>query len=99
MHAHARACSLTLASTPAAGFYLGFSDSDVPATVRSWNVRPLALSRTSRHLDHSTMGSFWQALEMYMEMKKPYLLPSTRQQEQQREREEEERRRRMIGAT
>lgn len=33
------------------GFYIHYADEATPATVKSWNVRPIPLQRDNRHLD------------------------------------------------
>lgn len=47
----------------------------MPATVKSWNVRPLSISRFKRHADATVVEDFWTQLEQYLEVKKPFLLP------------------------
>ncbi|KAL6064114.1 accessory factor associated with RNA polymerase II [Balamuthia mandrillaris] len=52
------------------GFYLGFEDSQVPPSVKSWNVKILKISKHKRHLDSTAYLSFWNELETWLQSKK-----------------------------
>jgi hypothetical protein len=47
----------------------------VPESVQKWAVTPLAVSRTKRYLDPAVANKFWAALDQYILVKRPYLLP------------------------
>jgi len=45
------------------GFYLRPDDIQVPAEVKSWNVKILTISKSKRHLDSTAALEFWDTLE------------------------------------
>jgi len=57
------------------GFYLHFDDSQVPDTVKSWNVKLLPVSREKhkRHLDRTAVLQFWAAVDKFAAAKKSNL--------------------------
>lgn len=52
-----------------------FEGDAVPDTVQRWAVTPLAVSRGKRYLDPAVASKFWAAVDHYILVKKPYLLP------------------------
>lgn len=52
-----------------AGFYFHYRDEAVPETVKSWNVTPLALDRSTRYSDIQTVQTFFQALTRFLDNK------------------------------
>jgi len=50
----------------AAGFHISLADEDTPAAVKEWNVTRLALHRTERHRDRSTVERVWRAIDDFL---------------------------------
>ena len=48
------------------GLYPHYADEPVPANVRAWNVRPLPLARSGRHLDRAAMLEAWKAVDQFL---------------------------------
>jgi parafibromin len=50
----------------AAGFHVSLADEAAPAAVKEWNVTRLALHRTERHRDRSTVERVWRAVDDFL---------------------------------
>ena len=48
------------------GYYLGYADTKVPASIDSWNVLKLQLPRNKRHHDVNEMSKFWNDFEVFL---------------------------------
>lgn len=48
------------------GYYLTFSDVNVPINIKKWNVKVLQISRTLRHSDQSVKKEFWDDLKEFL---------------------------------
>lgn len=57
------------------GFYVGFDGDKVPDELQGWSVLQTKLSRDSRGLDRVTYATFWNALDEWMAIHKPEMLP------------------------
>merc|ERR1712070_18210 len=54
------------------GIYVHYSHEKLlPETVRGWNVRPMTISESQRHLDGAAKNTFWQLVQDFMKTKKP----------------------------
>ena len=56
------------------GVFVHYSDEAVDATVKSWNVRLLALNRQSRHRDATVAQEFWRLLDAHLQARGSTLL-------------------------
>ena len=52
------------------GVHLQFDDEQTPASIKSWNVRVLKLSKTKRHLDQPVALDFWRNLDDFLARRK-----------------------------
>lgn len=57
------------------GFYVGMEGDKVPADLEGWSVQQAKLNRDKRGLDSVTYASFWNALDEWMTIHKPEMLP------------------------
>ncbi|VEU35788.1 unnamed protein product [Pseudo-nitzschia multistriata] len=57
------------------GFYVGMEGDNVPKELQGWSVTQTRVSRDKRGLDSVTYASFWNALDEWMAIHKPELLP------------------------
>lgn len=48
------------------GFYLKYDDAVFPPEVKAWNVKPLTISKSKRHLDQTAALQFWNTLDDFM---------------------------------
>lgn len=48
------------------GFYLKYSDLNLPKNIEKWNITKLEIHRTKRHLDNSIQNEFWNKLEEFL---------------------------------
>lgn len=55
------------------GFYLGFRSEILPAAISNWNITPLSIDKTSRHLDIIAFRLFWDRLDRHVAEKFPHL--------------------------
>jgi parafibromin len=53
------------------GYFLRYEDDPAPATVRSWNVAQLTISKPRRHLDQAASKRFWEELEQFIHTTRP----------------------------
>jgi hypothetical protein len=49
------------------GFFFCFRDEQVPESIKSWNVKRLALDRNARHNDVQTAGQFFDILTKFLD--------------------------------
>ena len=59
------------------GFFLHYEDEPVPPSVRRWRVDALGVSRSQRHLDTGLVARFWQTVDEFVSLKKPFLMRDT----------------------
>mmetsp|Transcript_14257 Transcript_14257/g.35767 ORF Transcript_14257/g.35767 Transcript_14257/m.35767 type:complete len:449 (-) Transcript_14257:45-1391(-) len=57
------------------GFYIGMEGDKIPKELQGWSVTQSRLNRDKRGLDSVTYASFWNALDEWMAIHKPELLP------------------------
>lgn len=57
------------------GFYIGMEGDKIPKELQGWSVTQSKLNRDKRGLDSVTYASFWNALDEWMTIHKPELLP------------------------
>jgi parafibromin len=57
------------------GFYISMESDKVPAELQGWSVTRSKLNRDKRGLDSVTYAGFWNALDGWMAIHKPELLP------------------------
>lgn len=57
------------------GFYIGMEGDKIPKELQGWSVTQTKLNRDKRGLDSVTYASFWNALDEWMAIHKPELLP------------------------
>lgn len=57
------------------GFYVGMEGDNIPKELQGWAVTQAKVSRDKRGLDSVTYASFWNALDEWMAIHKPELLP------------------------
>ena len=57
------------------GFYIGMEGDKIPKDLQGWAVTQTKLNRDKRGLDSVTYASFWNALDEWMAIHKPELLP------------------------
>lgn len=51
------------------GFFFHYSDSDIPETVKSWNVTRLPLNRAERYTDIQTVQLFFDTLTKFLDQR------------------------------
>jgi len=59
------------------GFYVGMEGDNIPKEIQGWAVKQTKVSRDKRGLDSVTYASFWNALDEWMAIHKPELLPQS----------------------
>lgn len=59
------------------GFYVGMEGDKIPKELQGWSVLQAKLNRDKRGLDSVTYASFWNALDEWMAIHKPELLPQS----------------------
>lgn len=52
------------------GYYTHYANTQIPATVNSWNVKKLELQRNKRHHDINIRNNFWADLETFLRREK-----------------------------
>jgi len=57
------------------GFYIGMEGDKIPTELQGWSVTQSKLNRDKRGLDSVTYASFWNALDEWMAIHKPEMLP------------------------
>jgi hypothetical protein len=57
------------------GFYIGMEGDKIPKELQGWSVTQTKLNRDKRSLDSVSYTSFWNALDEWMAIHKPELLP------------------------
>ena len=57
------------------GFYIGMEGDNIPKELQGWSVTQTKLNRDKRALDSVSYASFWNALDEWMAIHKPELLP------------------------
>jgi len=56
------------------GYFLQYDDAQLPASIKSWNVKILYVNRYRRHLDQTAVLDFWSTLDTALTRKKPNLV-------------------------
>jgi hypothetical protein len=56
------------------GFHLHYDDEPVPTSISRWSVMPLGVSKSQRHLDPGVVAKFWDRVDRFVSVKKPFLL-------------------------
>mmetsp|Transcript_6813 Transcript_6813/g.17078 ORF Transcript_6813/g.17078 Transcript_6813/m.17078 type:complete len:540 (-) Transcript_6813:45-1664(-) len=59
------------------GFYVGMEGDNIPKEIQGWAVTQTKVNRDKRGLDSVTYASFWNALDEWMAIHKPELLPQS----------------------
>lgn len=59
------------------GFYIGMEGDKIPKELQGWSVIQTKLNRDKRGLDSVAYASFWNALDEWMAIHKPELLPQS----------------------
>ncbi|KAH3761555.1 RNA polymerase II complex component [Pelomyxa schiedti] len=54
------------------GFFLRFDDETIPPLIKAWDVLILTINKTKRHLDNAAFEKFWDALDQFTMLYKPY---------------------------
>lgn len=57
------------------GFYIGMQGDKIPMELQSWSVTQSSINRDKRGLDSVAYSSFWNALDEWMAIYKPEMLP------------------------
>jgi hypothetical protein len=57
------------------GFYVGMEGDVMPPEVMQWSVTRSKLNRDKRGMDSVTYASFWNALDEWMTIYKPEMMP------------------------
>ena len=57
------------------GFYIGMEGDKIPKELQGWSCTQTKLNRDKRGLDSVTYASFWNALDEWMAIYKPEMLP------------------------
>jgi len=57
------------------GFYIGMEGDKIPLELQGWSVKQTKLNRDKRGLDSVAYACFWNALDEWMAIHKPELLP------------------------
>lgn len=57
------------------GFYIGMEGDKIPLELQSWSVTQSRINRDKRGLDSVAYSSFWNALDEWMAIYKPEMLP------------------------
>ncbi|KAJ2467323.1 accessory factor associated with RNA polymerase II [Coemansia sp. RSA 2320] len=56
------------------GFYPKYQDERLKDSTSSWNISPLNIERSKRHMDRAAIVGLWNNVEQYMARNKPDLL-------------------------
>jgi len=59
------------------GFYIGMEGDKIPKDLQGWSVTQSKLNRDKRSLDSVTYACFWNALDEWMAIHKPEMLPQS----------------------